>query len=165
LITLAHTGLDCLSIPEVFPRSHELAKGYSLAIFSRLRQAQQAVTQARERLATAQTSPPGRGQTPLAQAMVENHEVEVKRWQDVRRASRTPLTNLSLILHPWNLLDALRQTSTEGERRWRAEVLALETLIATQGFPAKDDTVTKVRTPLAGVSALIDFWWQRVECD
>jgi len=165
LIKLAQTGLDCLSIPEVFHLSHDLAKGYSLTIFSRLRPAQQTLTQARERLATAQTSPPGRGQTPLAQAMGENHAVEVKRWQAVRSAYRTHLPNLSLILHPWNLLAALRQTATEGERRLRAEVIALETLIATHGFPAKDDTLTKVRKQLAGVSALIDFWWQRVERD
>ena len=47
LIKLAETGLDCLSIPDLFHLSHELAKGYSLAIFGRLRQAQQALTQAR----------------------------------------------------------------------------------------------------------------------
>ena len=86
LSKLAQTGRDCLSIPDVFHRSHDLAKGYALAIFSRLRHAQQALTQARERLATAQTSPPGSGQTPLAQAMGENHAGEVQRWQDVRRA-------------------------------------------------------------------------------
>src|SRR4029453_13238995 len=36
LIKLAQTGLDCLSIPDLFHPSHELAKGYSLAIFGRL---------------------------------------------------------------------------------------------------------------------------------
>jgi hypothetical protein len=52
LITLAETGLACLSIPDVLHLSHELAKGYALAIFGRLRQAQQAWTQAGQRLAT-----------------------------------------------------------------------------------------------------------------
>src|SRR5215213_9311591 len=74
LLKLAQTGLDCLSIPDVFHLSHDLAKGYSLAIFSRLRQAQQALTQARERLATAQISHPGSVQTQLARDMVENRE-------------------------------------------------------------------------------------------
>ena len=104
-------------------------------------------------------------QTQLVQDMVENHEAEVKRWQDVRSAYRTHLTNLSLILHPWNLVDSVRQTATEVEHRLRSEVIALETLIATHGLPAKDDTLTKVRKQLAGVAALIDFWWQRVERD
>ena len=35
LIKLAHTGLGCLSIPDLFHLSHDLAKGYSLAIFGR----------------------------------------------------------------------------------------------------------------------------------
>jgi hypothetical protein len=43
LIKLAHTGLGCLSIPDLFHLSHDLAKGYALAIFSRLRHAQQAL--------------------------------------------------------------------------------------------------------------------------
>ena len=30
LIKLAHTGLGCLSIPDLFHLSHDLAKGYSL---------------------------------------------------------------------------------------------------------------------------------------
>jgi len=38
LIKLAETGLDCLSIPDVFHLSHELTKSYSLVLFSRLRQ-------------------------------------------------------------------------------------------------------------------------------
>ena len=165
LIKLAHTGLDCLSIPDLFHLSHDLAKGYSLAIFSRLRQAQQALTQAQEHLARAAASHPVSVKVQQAQAVVETHQAEVERWQAVRSAYRTHLANLALILHPWSLLDSTRQTSTEVERRLKVEVTALETLIATHGLPAKDDTLTKVRKQLAGISALVDFWWQRVEHD
>ena len=62
LVKLAHTGLDCLSIPDLFHLSHDLAKGYSLSIFGRLRQAQQALAHARQRLETLQASPPGSAQ-------------------------------------------------------------------------------------------------------
>jgi Family of unknown function (DUF6399)/IclR helix-turn-helix domain len=165
LIKLAQTGLDCLSIPDLFHLSHDLAKGYSLAIFSRLRRAQQALTQAQERLARAEASHPVGVKVQQAQAVVETHQAEVERWQAVRSAYRTHLANLSLILHPWSLLDSTRQTSTEVERRLKVEVTALETLIATHGLPAKDDTLTKVRKQLAGISALVDFWWQTVEHD
>jgi len=147
LITLAQTGLACLSLPDVFHRSHALAKGSSLAMFSRLRQAQQALTQARERLATAQTSHPGSVQTQLAQDMVEHHEAEVPRWQDVRSASRPHRTNLSLLLPPWNLLDAVRQTATDVPPRLRSAVIALATLMATHGVPAKDDTLPRSKAP------------------
>jgi hypothetical protein len=165
LVKLAQTGLDCLSIPDLFHLSHDLAKGYSLSIFGRLRQAQQALTQAQEHLARAAASHPVGVKVQQAQAVVETHQAEVERWQAVRSAYRTHLANLSLILHPWSLLDSTRQTSTEVERRLKVEVTALETLIATHGLPAKDDTLTKVRKQLAGISALVDFWWQTVEHD
>jgi Family of unknown function (DUF6399) len=165
LIKLAQTGLDCLSIPDVFHLSHDLAQGYALAIFSRLRQAQQALTQAQEHLARAAASHPVGVKVQQAQAVVETHQAEVERWQAVRSAYRTHRANLSLILHPWSLLDSTRQTSTEVERRLQVEVTALEILIATHGLPAKDDTLTKVRKQLAGISALVDLWWQTVEHD
>ena len=57
LVKLAHTGLGCLSIADLFHLSHDLAKGYSLSIFSCLRQAQQALTQARQGLERLQASP------------------------------------------------------------------------------------------------------------
>ena len=50
LIKLAHTGLRCPSIPEVFPLGHALAKSSSLAIFGRLRQATRELEQAKQGL-------------------------------------------------------------------------------------------------------------------
>jgi DNA-binding transcriptional ArsR family regulator len=165
LIKLAETGLDCLSIPDLFHLSHDLAKSSSLPIFRRLRQAQQALTQARERLATLQASHPGHAQTQQAQAFVVASEAEVQRWQDVRSAYRTHLSNLSLILHPWCLVDATRHTSQEVEHQLHAEVAALEMVLETQGLPVKQTALAKVRKQLAGVSALVDLWWQRVGHD
>src|SRR5262249_37145683 len=48
LIKLAHTGLRCPSIPDLFHLGHDLAKGYSLAIFGRLRQAKRELEQAKQ---------------------------------------------------------------------------------------------------------------------
>ena len=162
LIKLAETGLDCLSIPDLFHLSHDLAKSYSLAIFSHLRHAQQALHQARERLATCQAFHPDGAETQQAQAFVETNEAEVQRWQGVRSAYRHHLGNLSLSLHPWRLVDAIRQTSHEVERQLHAEIAALATLMETQGLPVKKHAWDKVRTQLAGVSALVDLWWQTV---
>ncbi len=50
LIKLAHTGLRCPSIPDVFHLGHDLAKSYSLAIFGRLRQAKRELEQAKQGL-------------------------------------------------------------------------------------------------------------------
>ena len=87
LVKLAHTGLDCLSIPDLFHLSHELAKGYSLSIFGRLRQAQQVLAHARQRLEALQASQPGSAQVQQIQASVEACEAGVARWQGARSAA------------------------------------------------------------------------------
>ena len=162
LVKLAQTGLDCLSIPDLFHLSHDLAKGYSLSIFGRLRQAQHVLAHARQRLEALQASQPGSAQVQQVQASVGICEAVVARWQGVRSAYRQSLSNLSRIVHPWRLVDATRQTSQEVERQLHVEIQVLETLLDTHGLPVKKDTLNKVRKQLAGVSALIDFWWQTV---
>jgi Family of unknown function (DUF6399)/IclR helix-turn-helix domain len=162
LVKLAQTGLGCLSIPDLFHLSHELAKGYSLSIFGRLRQAKQALAQALQRLEVLQTSQPGNAQVQQAQAAVEAGEASVQHWQGVRRAYRENLSNLSRILHPWRLGDSRPQRSQEVEKQLHAEIEALETLLETNGLPVKKATLDKVRKQLAGVSGLVDFWWQTV---
>jgi uncharacterized protein DUF6399/IclR-like helix-turn-helix domain-containing protein len=165
LVKLAQTGLDCLSIPDLFHLSHDLAKGYSLSIFGRLRQAQQVLAHARQRLEALQASEPGSVPVQQGQAAVEAYEAAVARWQGVRSTYRQSLANLSRIVHPWRLVDATRQTSQEVERQLHIEIQGLETLLETHGLPVKKDTLNKVRKQLAGVSALIDFWWQTVRHD
>jgi hypothetical protein len=162
LVKLAQTGLDCLSIPDLFHVSHDLAKGYALSICGRLRQAQQGLAHARQRLEALQVSQADSAQVQQVQAAVEACEAVVARWQSVRSTYRQRLANLSRIVHPWRLVDATRQTSPEVERQLHGEIQGLETLLATNGLPVKKDTLDKVRKQLAGVSALIDFWWQTV---
>jgi hypothetical protein len=111
LVKLAHTGLGCLSIPDLFHLSHDLAKGYSLSIFSRLRQAQQALGQARQRLERLQACEPRSLDVQQAQAAVDICEASVTHWQEVHRAWRAHLGNLSQIIHPWCLVDSTPQTS------------------------------------------------------
>ena len=45
------------------------------------------------------------------------------------------------------------------------ELEAIETLLEANGLPMKKDTLDKVRKQLAGISALVDFWWQTVHQD
>ncbi|MHC4157065.1 MAG: DUF6399 domain-containing protein [Planctomycetota bacterium] len=166
LVKLAHTGLGCLSIPDLFHLSHDLAKGYSLAIFGRLRQANRALEKAKRRLETLQkNSQAERAQVEQAQALVADCATSVNHWQGVRRAWKEHLSTVSRIMHPWRLVDSTRQTSKEVEDRLHAELQAIETLLETNGLPMKKGTLDKVRKQLAGVSALVDFWWQTVRQD
>ncbi len=165
LIKLAETGLSCLSIPDVFHLLHDLSKSYSLAIFSHLRHAQQVLNQAQERLTKCQASPPSAAEVEQAQALVVASEAEVIRWQSVRSAYRSHLETLSFIVHPWHLMESTRQASAEVEGRLRAEIGALEVLLQSHGLAVKEKTLEKVRKQLAGLSALVDFWWQSVGQD
>jgi hypothetical protein len=63
---------------------------------------------------------------------------------------------------PWRLVDSTRQTSQEAERQLQAELQALETYLETKGLPVSPGTLAKGCKQLAGVSALIDDWWQTV---
>ena len=162
LIKLAETGLECLSMPDVFHLIHELVKSYSLAICGRLRQARQALKQAQEHLSTSQASPPSGADVQQAQAVVEASAAEVTRWESVHRAYRHHLETVSLSLYPWRLVDSTRQTSEEVACQLHAEIEAIEALVATHGLPVKKKALDKVRKQLVGVSALVDFWWQGV---
>jgi hypothetical protein len=97
-----------------------------------------------------------------AQASVEACEAVVARWQGAHSAYRQRLANLSRSMHPWRLGDATRQTSQEVACQLYVELQGLEALLATHGLPVKKATLEKIRKQLAGVSALIDFWWQTV---
>jgi Family of unknown function (DUF6399)/IclR helix-turn-helix domain len=166
LIKLAHTGLGCPSIPDLFHLGHDLAKGYSLCIFGRLRQAKRDLEQATQRLETVQKKAQiDRVQVAQTQAQVAVCATSVNHWQEVGCAWRQHLSNLSCILHPWRLVHAIRQTSQEVKEQLRAELKAIETLLATNGVPMKKDTLDKVCKQLAGISALVDVWWETVRQD
>jgi len=134
LVKLAHTGLGCLRIPDVFHLSHDLATGYALAIFGRLRQAKQALEHAKQRLETLQqNTQTERSHVEQAQALVADSETSVHHWQGVHHAWKHHLSNLSRILHPWRLAGSSRQTSQEVEEQLRAETRASERLLKTRG--------------------------------
>jgi Family of unknown function (DUF6399)/IclR helix-turn-helix domain len=166
LSKLAHAGLGCPSIPDLFHVGHDLATGYSLCIFGRLRHAKRDLEHAKQRLETVQKNAQAdRAQVTQAQAQVAACATSVNHWQGVGSAWQQRLSNLSRILHPWRLADSTGQTSKEVEEQLRAELMALETLLTTNGLPIKKDTLDKVRKQLAGISALVDFWWQTVRQD
>jgi hypothetical protein len=84
LIKLAHTGLDCPSIPDLFHLGHDLAKSYSLAIFGRLRQAKRDLEQAKQHLEKWQKSNHADPvQIAQTQARVAACTTSVHHWQEV----------------------------------------------------------------------------------
>ena len=131
-------------------------------ILGRLRHARQALSQAQERLRMCQGADPSGAEAQQAQAVVEARAAQVQHWETVDSTYRQHLESVSLLVHPWRLVDSTRQTSHEVEHQLQAEIAALEVFVETHGLPAKKTAVDKVRKQLAGVSALVDFWWQGV---
>jgi hypothetical protein len=166
LIKLAQKGFDCPSIPDLFHVGHDLAKGYSLTIFGRLRQAKRELDQAKQRLETLQNKSQGDpAQIAQAQGQVETCVTSVHHWQEVGRSWRQYLSNLSRIVHPWRFSDSVRQTSQEVEEQLQAELKAIRAWLELHGLPVKQETLSKVQKQLGGISALIDVWWHRVRQD
>jgi len=166
LSKLAPTGLGCLSIPDVLHLSHALAKGYALAIFSRLRHARRDLEHATQRLETLpHNAQAARVPIEQGQAQVAVCATTLNHWQGVGSAWRQRLSKVSCILHPWRLADSTRQTSEAVEEQWRTELEAIETLREANGLPMKKGTLDKVRKQRAGISALVDLWWQTVHQD
>src|SRR6266568_1573329 len=165
LIKLAETGLECPSIPDMFHLLHELAKGYSLAIWSQLKTARQALSRAQEHLAKCQASGASEAQIESAQAAVAAGEADVAHWQQVRDTYRGHLGAMSLQVHPWRVTDSTPQSSQEVEAQVAAEVAALQELLESNGLTVKKKVLDKVRKQLAGLAAVIDVWWQTVRQD
>jgi hypothetical protein len=166
LIKLAYKGFGCLSIPDLFHMGHDLAKGYSLSIFSRLRQARGELEQAKQRLETLQKkSQADLDRIAPAQAEIATCAASVHHWQEVGHTWRQHLSNLSRLVHPWRLSDSRRQSSKEVEEQLQAELKAIETFLETHGLPVKKETLSKVQKQLGGLAALIDYWWRTVRQD
>src|SRR5260370_17545828 len=91
LIKLAQIGLECLSMPDLFHLLHDLAKGYSLSIFTQLKAARQQLSQAQERLGKCQVKGASEAQIESPQAQVAAGEASVAHLQPAPDTSRSHL--------------------------------------------------------------------------
>jgi len=162
LVQLAETGLECLSMPDFFHVVHDLVKSYSLSIGQRLRHARQELTKAQEALARRLGQPQAGQEAAEAQALVEARHTDVVRWEEAPHTYRSLLESLSYTLHPCRLLDSTPQTSPQVESQRTAAVEGIAALAQRYQLPARHATMTKVRTPVPALAALVDFWWQGV---
>jgi hypothetical protein len=165
LIQLAEQGLECLSMPDVFPGMHALVKRSALAIGQRVRHAQQERTKAKEALARRQGLPHAAPDAPEAKAWVEARQADVTRWEEAHHTSRGHVETLSLTRHPFSISHAAPQTSAQVASQLRAAVEAIEAFAQRHQVPARHDAMTKVRKPLPALAALVDDWWQGVQQD
>jgi hypothetical protein len=165
LIQLAEQGVACLSMPDFFPGMQEVVKSYALAIGQRVRQAQQALTQAKEAMARRQGPPKLEQSAPKAKVLGATRQAEVTRWEEARNTSRGLVETRSLTRHPFRLSDAAPQTSAQVESQLQAAREAIEAFAQCHQLPARHDTMAKVRKQVPALAALGDVWWQGVPQD
>jgi hypothetical protein len=165
LIELAAKGLECLSMPDCFPLMHDIVKSDSLAMGRRLQQARQAWQKAEEQLHKHHAGETQSQGYREAQQQVEAKQAEGTRWEALQRADRQRLAPLALTRPPFGSEASMPQTSTQVAARWHAQVEALEAFAATQQWPERQAAITKGKTPLPDVAALVDFWWHGVRQD
>jgi hypothetical protein len=165
LVTLAETGLECRSIPDLFHLLHALVKGYSLAIASQVQTVRQALSHAQAHRGTCEASGASETAIESAQTAVRACEADVDHWQQVRDAYRGHLQAMSLQVHPWRVTDSTPQSSQEVAAQLAAEVAALQALLETHGLPVKQTVLNNVRKQLVGLATVIDVWWQEVRQD
>ncbi len=126
LIQRAEQGVECLSMPDVFPCRHALMQRSSLALGQRVRHAQQERTKAKEAWARRQGLPQAAPDAPEAKALVEARPAEVTRWEEAHHTSRGHLETLSLTRHPFRISHAAPQTSAQVARQLRTAGEAIE---------------------------------------
>jgi hypothetical protein len=165
LLQLAEQGLTCLSMPDFFHVVHEIVKSYSLAIGQRWRRAQQELTKAQEALARRQEQRQAAQEASEAQALVEARHAEVRRWEEAHHIYRSHLESLSHALPPFRLVDSTPQTSAQVAHQLTAAVEGIAALAQRYQLPARHAAMTKVRTQVPALAALVDFWWQGVHQD
>ena len=126
LLQRAAQGLECLSMPDVFPCMHDLVKSDALAMGQRVRHAPQELTQAKEALARRQGLPHAAPAAPEAKALVEARHAAVTRWEEAHHTSRGHWETLSLTRHPCSISHAAPQTSAQVASQLRAAGEAIE---------------------------------------
>jgi Family of unknown function (DUF6399) len=165
LIPRADKGLECLSLPDVFPLVHDMVQSDALAVGQRLQQARQEFQPAEDRL---RKHPEGdaRGEAYReAPPQVAGHHAEGTYGAARPQASRQQLDTLSRTLPPVALDEAAPQTAAQVEARWHAHGEAIAACAHAAQLPERPAAMTQGKKPWPAGATLVDCWWQGVRQD
>jgi AcrR family transcriptional regulator len=130
LIKLAVAHFGCRSIADLFHALHEIAKGFSFSIQTRLNQAQKKLEKADEALgALTPQSEPWQQQNEQRQQLAQ----EVEKWQKVQEQYQGLMQQFSLSVHPFAVGDNAPQSAASVEQHLKKTVAQLEALVQLNG--------------------------------
>ena len=164
LIKLSHQWLGCLSIPDLFHATHELAKGYSLSIEWRLKQATQRFEKATQALSQMEAKELDRREVEWRWQVQEVQEAkqQVEHWATASSIYREEMRQFSLAVHPFHLLEATPQSSSEMYHQLSGVVERMEEMDREYQLH-REGYLKRVKNQISAIAELPRVWWIWVE--
>ena len=160
LIKLGPQWLGCRSIPDLFHAIHELAKGYSLSIESRLKQANQRFEKATQALSQMQAKGQDRREVEWRWQVKEVQEAkqQVEHWTTASSIYREEMRQFSLAVHPFHLLESTPQSSQEVHHQLNGVLGRMETMDSEYQLH-REEYLKRVKNQIADIAELPGVWW------
>ena len=164
LIKLGPQWLGCRSIPDLFHATHELAKGYSLSIQWRLKQATQRFEKATQALSQLQAKGPDRREVEWRWQVKEVQEAkqQVEHWATASAIYREEMRQFSLVVHPFHLLESRPQSFSEVYHQLNGVLERMEKMDLEYQLH-REEYLKRVKNQISDIAELPRVWWIWVE--
>lgn len=161
LIKLAVEHVGCRSIADLFHALHEVAQGFSLALQTRLAQAQKELETVQATLAQLPAEPA----PPRAQAVERQQQLvqAVQHWQTAQADYRGLLQEFSQTVHPFVITTNAPHTAASVAAQLRQTVAQLEALAHRVELPRADKHLKPVKHLIDDLASLMTVWWDWVD--
>jgi hypothetical protein len=161
LISLGLKHFGCRSIADLFHATHDIAKGFSLAIQSHLNRAQKALQEANE---TLKTIPPERAEQWAQQSAQQKQLARrAQEWEAVQEQYRTLLHQFSQTVHPFSVVDGAPQTATIVAQQLNSITAQLEELAQAHNLLQSAKHLKPVKNLVDDLASLMTVWWDWVD--
>lgn len=156
LIKLAEKGIGCLSIPDLFHASHEVVRVFGLSLNRKMTAIQKEFAKATATLALLKEL----GKDITQQEMIVT-DLETKRTEIEVGLSNyhNILHTLSKIVHPFDISDSNRQSSTLVQLLLNKLVKEIRELQKSHGISDSQKRIEKFCKQIEGIASIIDAWW------
>lgn len=156
LIKLAVTGLECLSIPDLFHASNEIVKLFGIRLGKKRADLQNrlALVIAEIALLKELSKDISQKENILCQLNTEYAFIEsdISRYQGI-------LHELSKIVHPFDINTSDKQTSATVLNLLINIIKQIKALQDELGINDDKNRITKFNNQIEGIASLIDAWW------
>lgn len=169
LIKLAHEGLQCLHLPDLFHAAHEVVKAMGLPFQRQINRAHQRLRESQESFQKLEGKARGLPPKIIAdilqepQAQVAHCQQEYQRIVTGQTHYHEALQAISHTLHPFAVSDSTPQTSSQVEAALQQIAQRLQTLQEQFALSDAGRHLEQFKKQIQDLAASVDFWWRWVE--